>query len=57
MTPQQNPHWGMTLDRFLREEGIYEIAKADALTRIFRRMKRAKSRSAKTANSPKAEQA
>lgn len=28
-------HWGSTLDSFLREEGIYEDAKAEAVTRMI----------------------
>ena len=35
MSPQQNPHWGTTLDEFLAEEGIRESAKAESLTRSF----------------------
>ncbi|MGH7154875.1 MAG: helix-turn-helix domain-containing protein [Acetobacteraceae bacterium] len=31
---KKNPHWGTTLDAFLREEGIREAAKAEALTRV-----------------------
>jgi antitoxin HicB len=31
---KNNPHWGMTLDQFLGEEGIREAAKAGALTRV-----------------------
>jgi hypothetical protein len=27
----KNQHWGSTLDDFLREEGIYEAAKAKAV--------------------------
>ena len=30
----KNQHWGSTLDDFLREEGIYEAAKAEAVTRV-----------------------
>ena len=31
----KNGHWGSTLDDFLREEGIYEEAKAEAVTRVI----------------------
>ena len=31
---KKNPHWGSSLDDFLKEEGIREAAKAEALTRI-----------------------
>jgi antitoxin HicB len=30
-----NPHWGTTLDSFLKEEGMLESAKAAAVTRII----------------------
>ena len=29
-----NLHWGSTLEDFLRDEGIFEIAKSDAAHRI-----------------------
>ena len=29
-----NPHWGSTLDDFLKEEGIYDAARAEAVTRV-----------------------
>ena len=32
---KKNPHWGSTLDDFLHEEGIYEAAKAEAVTRVI----------------------
>ncbi len=32
---RKNPHWGSTLDDFLKEEGIYETAKAEAATRVI----------------------
>jgi antitoxin HicB len=32
--PKKNPHWGSTLDDFLKEEGIRETAKAEAVTRV-----------------------
>jgi hypothetical protein len=31
---KKNPHWGITLDSFLTEEGTRETAKAEALTRV-----------------------
>ena len=30
---EKNQHWGSTLDDFLREEGIYEAAKTEAVNR------------------------
>jgi antitoxin HicB len=30
---KKNPHWGITLDEFLSEEGIREAAKAEAAAR------------------------
>jgi len=32
---EKNKHWGSTLDDFLQEEGIYEAAKAEAVTRVI----------------------
>ena len=32
---EKNQHWGSTLDDFLHEEGIYEAAKAAAVTRVI----------------------
>jgi DNA-binding phage protein len=32
---EKNQHWGSTLDDFLREEGIYEAAKTEAVTRVI----------------------
>ncbi len=32
---EKNQHWGSTLDDFLKEEGIYEKAKAEAVTRVI----------------------
>jgi antitoxin HicB len=32
---KKNPHWGTTLDEFLVEDGIREVAKAEALTRVI----------------------
>jgi len=29
-----NPHWGLTLDEFLEAEGIREVAKTEAVTRV-----------------------
>lgn len=34
MKKKKNPHWGSTLDDFLKEEGIRESAKATAITRV-----------------------
>jgi hypothetical protein len=34
MTKTTNPHWGVTLDAFLTEDGTREAAKAEALTRV-----------------------
>lgn len=31
---KKNPHWGSTLDDFLKEEGIYDAARAEAVTRV-----------------------
>ena len=31
----KNKHWGSTLDDFLREEGIYETAKTEAVMRVI----------------------
>ncbi|RJR46075.1 MAG: XRE family transcriptional regulator [Deltaproteobacteria bacterium] len=31
----KDQHWGSTLDEFLQEEGIYEAAKAAAVTRVI----------------------
>lgn len=33
---EKNQHWGSTLDDFLKEEGIYEAAKAEAVSRTIR---------------------
>jgi antitoxin HicB len=32
--PNQNAHWGTTLDEFLNEDGIREAAKTKAVTRV-----------------------
>jgi hypothetical protein len=34
MRKKRNPHWGTGLDTFLKEEGMLEAAKAEALTRV-----------------------
>ena len=34
MSKKKNPHWGSSLDDFLKEEGIREAARAEALTRV-----------------------
>src|SRR6266699_2189737 len=34
---KKNPHWGSSLDDFLKEEGIREAARAEALTRVVAR--------------------
>jgi len=31
---KKNPHWGETLDDFLREDGIRDAARAEAITRV-----------------------
>jgi antitoxin HicB len=31
---KKNPHWGSTLDDFLREEGMRDTARAEAVTRV-----------------------
>lgn len=32
---EKSQHWGSTLDDFLNEEGIYETAKVEAVTRVI----------------------
>lgn len=32
---EKSQHWGSTLDDFLHEEGIYEAAKVEAVTRVI----------------------
>jgi antitoxin HicB len=32
---EKDQHWGSKLDDFLHDEGIYEAAKAEALTRVI----------------------
>ena len=34
MTPRPNPHWGSGLDDLLREDGIRETVRAEAVTRV-----------------------
>lgn len=34
MTHSTNPHWGSTLDDFLKEEGIQQTAKTTAILRV-----------------------
>jgi antitoxin component HigA of HigAB toxin-antitoxin module len=34
MSKPKNPHWGSSLDDFLREEGIRDAARAEAVTRV-----------------------
>ena len=34
MTKKKNPHWGSSLDDFLREEGVFSVAKTSALMRV-----------------------
>lgn len=34
MTKRKNPHWGSTLDDFLREDGTRDAARAEAVTRV-----------------------
>ena len=34
MSENDNPHWGSTLDDFLKEEGAYEQASAAAVKRV-----------------------
>ncbi len=34
MSSKKNPHWGSTLDDLLREEGIRDVARAEAVTRV-----------------------
>jgi antitoxin HicB len=37
MTRARNPHWGSTLDDFLKEEGIYEEATTAAIKSVIAR--------------------
>ena len=34
MSKNTNPHWGSTLDDFLKEEGVYQTTKAAAVMRV-----------------------
>lgn len=34
MSKNTNPHWGSTLDDFLKEEGVYQTAKTTAVMRV-----------------------
>ena len=34
MSKNANPHWGSTLDDFLKEEGVYQTAKTTAIMRV-----------------------
>jgi len=34
MSKQNNPHWGSTLDDFLKEEGVYQTTKTAAVMRV-----------------------
>jgi hypothetical protein len=34
MAKRKNPHWGSTLDDFLREDGTRDAARAEAATRV-----------------------
>lgn len=34
MSKNTNPHWGSSLDDFLKEEGIYQTAKTTAIMRV-----------------------
>lgn len=34
MSKNTNPHWGSSLDDFLKEEGIYQTAKTTAVMRV-----------------------
>ena len=35
MSAEKNQHWGSTLEAFLREEGLHDGAKAEAVTRVL----------------------
>jgi antitoxin HicB len=37
MSKPRNPHWGSTLDDFLKEEGIYEEVTTVAIKRVIAR--------------------
>ena len=34
MSKNANPHWGSTLDDFLKEEGVYQTTKTTAIMRV-----------------------
>jgi DNA-binding phage protein len=34
MSKNTNPHWGSTLDDFLKEEGVYQTTKTAAVMRV-----------------------
>ncbi len=34
MSKNTNPHWGSTLDDFLKEEGVYQTTKTTAIMRV-----------------------
>lgn len=34
MSKNANPHWGSSLDDFLREEGVYQTARITAIMRV-----------------------
>lgn len=34
MSKNTNPHWGSSLDDFLKEEGVYQTTKTTALLRV-----------------------
>lgn len=34
MSKNANPHWGSTLDDFLKEEGVYHTTKTTAIMRV-----------------------
>lgn len=34
MSKNTNPHWGSTLDDFLKEEGVYQTTKTTAVMRV-----------------------
>jgi predicted transcriptional regulator len=34
MTNTTNPHWGSTLDDFLKDEGVYQATKTNAVMRV-----------------------
>lgn len=34
MSNKTNPHWGSTLDDFLKDEGVYQATKTNAVMRV-----------------------